>query len=105
MVLINVQIGFDVRDWVFVVVDAELESFFAMESVVSYFTPMDYEEVVDFYKTEMIEKGWEFVENSSVETADAAVLNYDKPDRSAIATISRDTARNLTSVQVLIQTK
>ncbi len=87
------------------VVDAETENLFAMEGVVSYSTPMEFAAVVEFYKTGMIEKGWEFVTNGSVETTDAAVLNYDKPDRSAIATISREPVSGKTFVQVLIQTK
>lgn len=87
------------------VVDAETENLFAMEGVVSYATSMDFDEVVAFYKTEMVEKGWEFVKDGSVETSDAAVLNYDKPDQSAIATISRDPASAKTYVQILIQTK
>jgi hypothetical protein len=87
------------------VVDAETENLFAMEGVVSYATPMDFDEVVAFYKTEMLEMGWEFLKDGSVETTDAAVLNYDKPDKSAIATISRDPASGQTYVQVLIQTK
>jgi hypothetical protein len=87
------------------VVDAETENFFAMEGVVSYSTSMEFAEVVEFYKTEMIEKGWEYVNAMSVETSDAAVLNYDQPDQSAIVTISRDPATDQTYVQVLIQTK
>lgn len=87
------------------VVDAQTENFFAMEGVISYATEMAFDDVVDFYKTEMIESDWEFVDDLSVETADAAVLNYDKPERSAIVTISRDPASGQTYVQVLIQTK
>jgi hypothetical protein len=87
------------------VVDAETENFFAMEGVVSYATSMDFDEVVAFYKTGMVEKGWEFLKNGSVEATDAAVLQYDKPDKSAIVTISHDPASGQTYVQVLIQTK
>lgn len=86
-------------------VDAETENLFAMEGVVSYATPMDFDAVVEFYKTKMVEKGWEFVRSSSVETTDAAVLNYDQTDQSAIVTISRDSASGKTFVQILIQTK
>lgn len=80
----------------------DTQGFFGSKEVVSYLTSTDYQTVVEFYKTEMAANGWaEDGSQTSVETADAAVLYYTKDSRQAIVTISA--AAGQTSVQVLIQ--
>jgi len=80
----------------------DTQGFFGSADVVSYFTSDEYKSVLEFYKTEMAANGWaEDGSQTSVETADAAVLYYTKDSRQAIVTISA--AAGQTSVQVLIQ--
>ncbi|NPV84427.1 MAG: hypothetical protein HPY45_00265 [Anaerolineae bacterium] len=78
------------------------ENFYADSSAVSYLTPDPFSDIIAFYKNEMPANGWEAVKVGSVETADAAVLQYKKIDRSAIVTLSR--SNDKTVVQVTIST-
>lgn len=82
--------------------DGERELFFGSEDVISYFIQADYAAVLEFYKQGMPDDGWRFVSDQSVESDGAAVLVYEKTDRSALVTISRDASQNRVSVQVLI---
>ncbi len=80
----------------------DTQNLFGSESTVSYFTSLDYNTVLEFYKKEMPANGWnEDTSQTSVETADAAVLYYVKDNRAATVTISF--ADGQTVVQVLIQ--
>jgi hypothetical protein len=52
------------------------ENYFGSSQYIIYTTPIDYTQVLDFYRTEMPNNGWQFLENDSHEFARAAQLNY-----------------------------
>ena len=56
-------------------------------------------------REEMVKNEWTLLEDISVIMGDVAMMQYDKPQRTAIVTISKDTASGQTYVQVLIQPK
>lgn len=88
-----------------VIEDANIEDFFGSKDMVSYFTAMNFQTVLGFYKKEMPTNGWIEISGLSVETVDTAVLYYEKPDRKASLTISVDAAQQKTVVMILIQPK
>lgn len=87
------------------VMDGEKEFFFGSDEVVSYFIQAGFADVLDFYKTEMPANNWTLVPDQTIESGDTALLTYEKADKTALVTISRDAAQAQTVVQVLIQPK
>jgi hypothetical protein len=86
-------------------VEGETKDVFAMESLLTYSTPLAFDEVVAFYKEAMPANGWEFQKDSSLEMGELAVLNFTRSDRSAIVTISVDAANKQTLVNIVIAQK
>lgn len=87
------------------IVDAEIENFFASEAFVSYITPMDFNDVLDFYLEEMPNNDWEPQENVTVQSEDAAVLQYTKQGQDVIVTISKNPVDESTVVLITIEPK
>lgn len=81
------------------------ENMFASEALVSYISSEAFEDVASFYKDQMPANDWKAVPESSIETTDAVILTYDKPDRTAIVTLSVDTTSKKTVVLVTIAQK
>jgi hypothetical protein len=85
------------------VIGEEPENFFSTAELVSYFTPIPYLDVLTFYKEQMPANDWVKVDEGWVETENAAVLNFGKPDRNATVTISISPIDNMTVVMITIQ--
>lgn len=83
----------------------QIESFYGDRNTVSYFTTRAYPEVVSFYKTEMLNKGWTPVAEGTVESDGLAVLNYTRLNTNSRLIISYNSASNRTSVMVTITPK
>jgi len=77
----------------------------ATESIVSYLTDLDYQTILEFYKQEMPANGWEANPEGSVETGYAAVLRYEKIDRTATVALSAVSPGQTTTVLITIYTK
>lgn len=88
-----------------VVEEATVSDFYASEFLVSYLSSQDFRTIVDFYKQEMPENGWTEVSEGSIETENAAVLNYQKENRTATVTISGNLQAQKTAVQILLGTQ
>ncbi len=81
------------------------ENMFASEALVSYLSSESFQDVTNFYKEQMPANDWKAVPESSIETTDAVILTYDKPDRTAIVTLSVDTSSKKTVVLVTLTQK
>jgi len=57
------------------VVGGDKENFYASDTNVSYAIGIPYDEALDFYLREMPANGWQFIENDTVITDGAAILN------------------------------
>jgi len=87
------------------VVEAPKESFFGSEMLVSYATTMPFDEVLAFYQTEMPKNDWTSKSENDVFSEKVALLNFSKPDRDVIVTLSFDSEKEMTIVMVTIQAK
>ncbi|HEX9616632.1 MAG TPA: hypothetical protein VGA03_04400 [Anaerolineales bacterium] len=85
-----------------VVAEAYVSDFFASEVIVSYLSSLDYPSVLAFYKQEMPDNGWTEVAEESLETENAAVLKYEKDNRTATITLSGNAQDQQTAVQILV---
>lgn len=84
-------------------VEGERSNLAVLLGMVTYHTPMPYDEVLAFYLAEMPAKGWELVSDGTYQIEHTAVLNYQKIDRKA--TISMSVVDNQTYVLILIQNR
>ncbi len=87
------------------VLSGEKENFYSTNETVSYLTTTKYADVLNFYKTEMNNNGWVKQDQNSVETENAAVLYYEKGDKTASVTLSVNTTNSKTVVLIYIQPK
>jgi hypothetical protein len=65
-----------------------MQNFFGSEQLVTYTTSLVYVDVLSFYKTQMNAKGWEAVASSTYELSNAAILTFNKTDRSATVSLT-----------------
>jgi hypothetical protein len=79
-----------------------VRDFFATDTLVSYLSSLDFASVLDFYKQQMPENGWNAVAGGTLETESAAVLRYEKEGRTATVTLSGNAQDQQTAVQILI---
>ena len=86
-----------------VVSEDSLRNFFGTDVLVSYTTSLDYQTVLDFYKTEMANNGWTPNPDNTVERENNAELHFDKPDRAA--TVELTGTGNETIVVIWITSK
>jgi hypothetical protein len=77
------------------------QDLFTTADAVTYTTDLPFDEVLEFYQTEMAAAGWEEIQEP-ITFGDSAVLNYARGDRVASVTIS--TAGSTTSVLVGLAT-
>jgi len=82
----TIEVGGPVPDDIPVVDDPE--NLFTTTASVAYETSLAFDDVVDFYQTEMPAAGWEEVQDTFI-FGDSAVLNYIQGDRVAVVTITR----------------
>lgn len=85
------------------IVTGTTENLFSTQETVSYITPMDFQSVLAFYQQEMPANGWESDSNSTVLTANTAVLQYDKVDRHATITLSESGGKTVVLVIITLQ--
>ena len=95
----------DPPDDIPLVAQGNLKFLYATEATVSYQTDLDYQTVLEFYKQEMPANGWEADHEGSIETGYAAVLRYEKFDRSATVALGAVSNSQTTTVLITIYTK
>jgi hypothetical protein len=86
-------------------VEGETKDVFAMESLLTYSTPLAFDEVVAFYKEAMPANGWEYLKDSSLEMGELAVLNFSRAGRDASVTVTINPTSKETSVNVIVIAK
>jgi len=84
------------------VVGGEIGEFFGSDSLVSYTTPMDVDDVADFYRNAMPNYGWETGDDTSVLTSTYAVLSFKNSDQRCTVTISSNPINDDTIVLISI---
>jgi hypothetical protein len=84
---------------------AQNSSYFGSSRYIFYTTLAGYDQILEFYKTEMLNQGWEYRESDSHEYANAAQLNYFKDNRTATINISLNPLNNTTVVVINILTQ
>ncbi len=77
-------------------------AFFTTSELVSYSTSLSFNDVKDFYETEMPKNGWEESSDGQVDFDTMWVRSYLKPDRTATITLAKDASSNTVTVVVLI---
>ncbi len=82
----------------------QADSFFGSSQYIFYISPSEYTQVLDFYKTQMPNNGWQFLESDSHEYTNAAQLNYYKDNRIATINLSANPLNNTTVVIISIGT-
>lgn len=80
----------------------QAQNFFGTSQYITYITSSDYSTVLAFYKTEMLNNDWQYLQNASNEYANAAVLHYTKDTRTAIVNISLNPLNNTTVIMITI---
>jgi len=83
----------------------EIRTFFASEDFISFSTSADYQSVIDFYKQNMPLAGWESDQGPSFELGPTALLTFQKPDKTAVISITNNTENNSTVVLIYINPK
>lgn len=81
---------------------AETSNLYTSKDLVSFTTSLPYDQVVDFYKEQMPLNEWLLAESGNVESPSASILNFDKPQRRAIVTISANPLNAETVVLITI---
>lgn len=83
-------------------VDAEMENFFGSASIVSYTVALSFEQVLEFYRLEMPDYGWESANQGNVVTPTFAKLAYQNPHQRVDVTISAASPTSETLVMINI---
>jgi hypothetical protein len=78
----------------------QAQNYFGSSQYIFYITPSDYSQILDFYKTQMVSNGWQYLESDSHEYANAAQLNYFKDNRIATINLSINPLNNTTVVVI-----
>ena len=78
----------------------QTDNFFGSSQYIFYISPTDYKQVLDFYKAQMPNNGWQYLEGDSHEYANAAQLNYYKDNRIATINLSANPLNNTTVVVI-----
>ncbi|HLA96943.1 MAG TPA: hypothetical protein VJL34_00700 [Anaerolineales bacterium] len=85
------------------VVEGERQNYIASSQLVSYFTPLEFQQVVDFYRAQMPVNGWSPIEQGAVLTENTATLNYVKGERLVSITLTVNPLDNHTIVVITLQ--
>jgi hypothetical protein len=78
----------------------QAENYFGSSQYIFYTVPAEYSTVLEFYKTEMPNNGWTYLESTSHEYANAAQLNFNKDNRIATINLSVNPLNNTTLVVI-----
>lgn len=84
------------------VMEGEKENYLAGEFLVSYATPVSFDEVVEFYGREMPANGWTEEEQISVKSDRVVSFGFRKGSRNVTITISANPINRKTTVVILI---
>jgi len=85
------------------IVNPELvENYYGSSQYIFYTSPLEYTQLLEFYKTEMPNNGWQYLESVSHEYANAAQLNYYKDNRIATINLSINPLNNTCVVVISI---
>ena len=87
------------------IVDDPKDNLFGSKDLVSYMTPMAFENVLSFYQEEMPENDWTLKDEGNIITEDTAVVQFEKPNRNAIVTLGVNPQDGSTFVMISIQVK
>ncbi len=82
----------------------QVNNYFGSSQYIFYTSPTPYSQMLEFYKTEMPNNGWQLLQNDSHEYANAAQLNYFKDTRTATVNLSLNPLNNTTVVVINILT-
>ncbi|MEN8173800.1 MAG: hypothetical protein ABFS03_13095, partial [Chloroflexota bacterium] len=82
-----------------------LTYFLGSPNLVTYHTPIDFQDVLHFYRTEMPNYGWGKGDATAVETSSNAKLPYQNDTQRATVTISINPANDETIVLINIVSK
>jgi hypothetical protein len=80
----------------------QAQNYFGSNQYIFYITPNEYAKILDFYKTQMLNNGWQYLESDSHEYANAAQLNYFKDNRIATINLSINPLNSTTVVVISI---
>jgi hypothetical protein len=80
----------------------EAQGFIGYNQYIFYISPSSYQDMLQFYQTEMPNNGWQFQENESHEYANASQLVYTKDNRTATVNLSVNPLNNTTVVVINI---
>jgi hypothetical protein len=72
------------------------------EQTVVYLADADYDEAVEFYRTEMPNNGWEAVPNGEFELGPLTTMNYQQDGRTATIAVTTDPTSDRTMVTINI---
>jgi hypothetical protein len=78
----------------------QVQNYFGSSQYIFYTSPIQYDQVLEFYKTEMPNNGWQYIETDSHEYSNAAQLTYVKDNRTATINLAFNPLNN-TSVIVI----
>lgn len=82
----------------------QVENYFGSSQYIFYTSLIEYSQVLDFYKTEMPNNSWQYLQSTSNEYANAAQLNYFKDTRTATINMSLNPLNKTTVVVISIVT-
>jgi len=85
------------------VMEGEKSDFQSSSDNLSYRIDAKVQDVVEFYKNEMPNSGWDPIISASVINENGALIHYEKHDRRAVLAINIDPDTNNTIVQITIQ--
>jgi len=86
-----------------VIDQSQTENFYGSEQLLTYYTPLTFQEVLTFYKVEMSAFGWEADASASREFSSAVSLVYHRLDRTATVNMTVNPANQYTFVIITIQ--
>jgi uncharacterized protein YoxC len=79
-------------------------NYFGSSQYIFYISPTEYTQVLEFYKTQMPDNGWQYLESDSHEYANAAQLNYYKDNRISTINLSINPLNSTTVIVISIGT-
>ncbi len=83
----------------------ERSNYIGTNQLVSYFTPLSFQEVLVFYQTQMPTNGWAPVEQGTTINNNHATLNYTKSERFATVTLTQSPFDNQIIVTITISSR
>ena len=73
---------------------------FASPDMVNYTSGVPFADAIDFYKKEMVANGWNALTDQFYEDDSTALMNFEKPERTAMVTITRE--NDVSNITIMI---